>query len=93
MIETQIADSRLDEISRQLDTLTRLTAISLIQNRETLSDRIELLGRAGLSPKLIAELCGTTRNTVSVQLSRQALFSGAISARPAKRDSQLQERP
>ncbi len=51
--------------------LMRLLALSIVENKETLREKIELLGRAGLEPKWIAQLLGTTANTVSVQLSRE----------------------
>jgi DNA-binding CsgD family transcriptional regulator len=56
------------EVVARLDTLIRLTAIGLCANK-TQTEKILLLNSAGLSPKEIAELIGTTRNSVSVALS------------------------
>lgn len=66
-----MSDQQLNLINQQLETLTRLVALSLVQARERLSDQIDILRRAKLPPKEIAELLGTTPNTVSVQMSRQ----------------------
>ncbi len=53
----------LDEVGRLLATLIRLQL-------PTQADAIRELGKAGLGPKRIAELLGTTPNTVQVALSR-----------------------
>ena len=60
-----------NELSTMVGILMRLLALSIVENKETLRQKIELLGRAGLKRKCIAELLGTTANTVSVQLSRE----------------------
>lgn len=56
------------EIGEKLDVLIRLIAIGLCGDR-TQREKIALLDSAGLRPKLIAELLGTTANTVSVALA------------------------
>ena len=94
--ESRSRDPQLSEIGRQLDTLTRLAALMLVQGRETLSDRVEVLNRAGLPPKMIAQFCGTTPNTVSVLLSRQrAVTRRVASGRSPNRElpSQSQSGP
>jgi hypothetical protein len=53
----------LDEIARLLATLIRLQL-------ETQADAIRELGKLGIGPKRIAELLGTTPNTVTVTLSK-----------------------
>ena len=48
--------------------LINLLALQLVQERRQ-SDQISLLNRAGFQSAEIAALLGTTRNTVSVELS------------------------
>jgi DNA-binding CsgD family transcriptional regulator len=62
-------ESKLSRIEAQLDTLIRLVALSILPDGLSLKDRAVRLQRAGLAPKEIADLCGTTANTVSVALS------------------------
>jgi hypothetical protein len=62
-------ESRLDRVEAQLNTVIRLLALSVIPDGHSLKDRAVRLHRAGLAPKDIAALCGTTANTVSVVLS------------------------
>jgi hypothetical protein len=78
-----MADREIEGISSQLDTLTRMAALLLVQNRQRLADQIDVLHRAGLQPKLIADLLETTPNTVSVQISRKRAL--ARTARPSQR--------
>jgi hypothetical protein len=66
-----MAEPQLSVISEQLQTLTRLAALLLVEGHERLSDKVDVLHRGGLSPKLIADLLETTSNTVSVQISRK----------------------
>ena len=56
------------EISDKLDVLIRLVAIGLC-GEKTQREKIDILDMAGLPPKAIAEILGTTPNTVSVALS------------------------
>ncbi|MEQ9567845.1 MAG: hypothetical protein RLN85_18900 [Pseudomonadales bacterium] len=60
--------SNLAEVANKLETLIRLTAIGLFADKSQ-REKIELLGTAGLPAKEIAEILGTTPNTVSVTLS------------------------
>lgn len=50
--------------------LISLVGLLLVQERKQ-TEQIGLLGRAGFKPADIAALLGTTRNTVSVELSNQ----------------------
>ena len=61
-------DSEVQEVSRKLDTLIRLLAFSLIEGRKK-KDQLLLLSKAGFQPRHIAEMLGTTPNTVRVALS------------------------
>lgn len=62
----------LDEQSGELNAfelrLVNILALLLVQERPQ-GEQIDLLGRAGFSSAQIAALLGTTRNTVSVELS------------------------
>lgn len=56
------------EVANKLDVLIRLVAMGLCGDK-TQKEKISILDMAGLQPKVIAELLGTTSNTVSVALS------------------------
>lgn len=73
-----------DELASKLDVLIRLTAIGLCADRSQ-REKIGILDSAGLPPKQIAEILGTTPNTVSVALAglRKERKKGA-QARKAK---------
>jgi hypothetical protein len=90
-----MADQQLDAISRQVDVLTRMAALSLVQKCERLSEKIDLLHRAGLQPKMIADLLETTPNTVSVQVSRKRALArdNARSSRKSRMDPQSELTP
>lgn len=57
-----------DDVSSKLDILIRLKAIELCVDK-TQKEKIQILDSAGLQPKHIADLIGTTPNTVSVALA------------------------
>jgi DNA-directed RNA polymerase specialized sigma24 family protein len=61
-------NDQFTEISKKLDILTRLLALSLVGERKQ-QDQIMLLNSIGLQPKEIAEMLDTTPNTVRVTLS------------------------
>lgn len=69
----------LRTLSHQLDTLTRLVAVSVGEGKN-LREQILILSRAGLEPKVIAEILGTTANAVSV--TRYQTKSSKRKARP-----------
>jgi DNA-binding CsgD family transcriptional regulator len=56
-----------DDIVSKLDVLIRLKVMELCMNK-TQKEKIQILDSAGLPPKQIADLIGTTPNTVSVAL-------------------------
>lgn len=60
--------NEISEIAKKVDTLNRLLAIGLVNGRRQ-RDQIRLLSVAGMGPKEIAELIGTTPNTVNVALT------------------------
>ncbi len=63
-------DERPDGLTAFESRLVKLLALLLVQERKQ-PEQIALLNRAGFRPAEIAALLGTTRNTVSVQLSQQ----------------------
>ena len=56
------------EIVERLDRLTNLVAIGLLGGK-TQREQIRLLSKGGFPPREIAELIGTTPNTVRVELA------------------------
>jgi hypothetical protein len=56
------------DLDRKLDLLTRLVAIGLV-NGKAQQEQVRLLSIAGMKPAEIADLIGTTGNTVNVALS------------------------
>ncbi len=61
-------DLKLQPVIQRLDTLIRLVASNLLAGKKQ-QEKIELLSKSGLAPKEIAELIGTTPNTVRVSLT------------------------
>lgn len=57
------------EILQELRKISRLMAVTSLKEL-TQRERIELLAMAGFAPREIADLLGTTPNTVSVALSK-----------------------
>ena len=53
----------------RVDILVRLHALSSVANFESQKDKILFLSKVGISPKEIADILGTTPNTVNVALS------------------------
>jgi DNA-binding CsgD family transcriptional regulator len=56
------------DLSKKLDLVIRLLAVNLV-NGKSQREQIRLLSIAGIGPKEIADLLGTTSNTVNVALS------------------------
>jgi DNA-binding CsgD family transcriptional regulator len=56
------------DLGKKIDMLNRLLAIGLVGGKRQ-RDQIRLLSVAGMGPKEIADLIGTTPNTVNVALS------------------------
>jgi DNA-directed RNA polymerase specialized sigma24 family protein len=52
-----------------LEEVVRLLAIQLRRETESQAEAIEEMSHAGFGPKRIAELLGTTPNTVNVAIS------------------------
>ena len=58
-----------NQVLQELQKISRLMAVTSLREL-TQRERIELLGTAGFPPREIADLLGTTPNTVSVALSK-----------------------
>ena len=63
-----MTNKRSDAISRKLHMLVRLAALSFVADKPQ-QEKIMMLSSAGFQPKEIADICGTTANTVRVALS------------------------
>lgn len=61
--------SEASGLEQKIDILIKLVALSVARDCTTLKEKAILLSRAGLSSRDIANLFGTTPNTVSVALS------------------------
>lgn len=61
--------NELVSLEAKLDTVIRLLALTVAPDTLSLKERAISLHRAGMAPKEIAALCGTTANSVSVALS------------------------
>ena len=83
-------DKSTVEVSRKLDQIVRLLALSVIGVERPMKDSALLLSSAGLSPKEIAELLRTTPHTVSVTLS--AARQARKSARQARKTGPTAEK-
>jgi DNA-directed RNA polymerase specialized sigma24 family protein len=78
-----VPESDTNPLLQKVDLLIRLTAVSAVDGKPQ-REQIALLSRAGFQPRDIAELLGTTANSVRVELSRQR--HGGASRRTRKRD-------
>lgn len=80
-----------DDIAAKLDILIKLQAAALTASMPSSKEKILFLDSAGLRPTLIAEILGTTANTVNVTLSKPlstkpaSLSSLFRSAKPPRR--------
>jgi hypothetical protein len=63
------AENEFSNIERKLDTLIRFVAMGLASDNHSLQEKAVRLQRAGLLPRDIAVLCGSTPNAVRVALS------------------------
>lgn len=59
----------------KIDVLIRLQAVTSVAGFESQKDKILFLSGAGISPKDIAEILGTTANTVNVTLAKSRAAS------------------
>ena len=61
-------NSDLQQVIHRLDVLIKLVATGLLVEKKQ-REQIKMLSNSGLAPKEIAELVGTTPNTVRVELT------------------------
>lgn len=60
-----------DEVlAGKLDTLIQLVAVALAENKKEQKEQIRLLMLAGLSPARIAEILGTSGNSVNGAIAK-----------------------
>jgi DNA-binding CsgD family transcriptional regulator len=64
-----LESSQLKELTARMDAIITILALTLPKDL-TQGDKIVLLSDAGFQPKEIANILGTTANTVSVTLSK-----------------------
>jgi len=62
--------SSLSELSEKMDSLIKIQAALATAEILIQKDKIFFLHKAGLAPKLISEIVGTSANTVNVTISR-----------------------
>jgi len=80
-----VTSQQFDDVLSELRKIARLMTLSITKDLSQ-REQIALLSGAGLQPKEIAELIGTTRNTVSVTLAHLKKQQAArSSSRGAKR--------
>lgn len=65
-----MSENLLVEIDAKIETLIRIQALLSVQNMDKQKDRILFLNSAGIRPKDIASILGTTPNTVNVAIAR-----------------------
>jgi pyruvate/2-oxoglutarate dehydrogenase complex dihydrolipoamide dehydrogenase (E3) component len=63
-----VSEKLLNEIKEKLEQIVSLVAATAVKGMKP-SEAIGLLGASGLDRNLIAQIVGTTPNTVSVRLS------------------------
>lgn len=64
-----MTDDAFERLDRKLDLIVRLLALGAVADMSSMKDKAVRLQRAGMTPKEIAALFGTTPNTISVALS------------------------
>lgn len=64
-----MSDNELSILSERINQLVNLAAFQIIESRQTLTEKIVILGGLGLDRNQIASICGTTPAVVSVRLS------------------------
>jgi len=58
-----------EEVIKRLDLIIKLLAMNFMKEEGSQKDKIIQLSKIGLQPKEIANILGTSSNTVSVTLS------------------------
>lgn len=63
-----MSTSNEEQVLQELKRISRLLALTLIENKGTKSDKIEALNRYGFQNKEIAEILGTNEDIVRATL-------------------------
>lgn len=66
----QMEEKQFNELISKMNTIIRLLMTNSLKDMKKQSDKIVFLSSLGLGPSDIADLLGTTANTVSVTLSK-----------------------
>ncbi len=80
-MEVVVAGSEINELIREIKGLKLLMARMAVKDVNPQKEQIRVLNVAGLTPSEIADVLGTTSNTVSVALS---VMKKATKSKPAK---------
>lgn len=64
-------DNSKEQLQEQIEILVNLLALSVSAQASGMSEKASMLSRAGMAPKQIAALLGSTPNSVSVAISKQ----------------------
>jgi len=81
----EISNIDISEINSKLDVLIRLLASSSISEGASIKENAIVLSRAGIPPKQIADILGTTSNTVNVALSQARKSSKTKTTKKTRR--------
>jgi DNA-binding CsgD family transcriptional regulator len=79
-----VSSQQLEDVLSELRRIVRLMTLSITKELSQ-RERIALLSAAGFQPKEIAELVGTTANTVSVTLAHIRKQQGVRRSAAARR--------
>jgi DNA-binding CsgD family transcriptional regulator len=66
----KVDQAQYKEISSKMDTIIRLLALNVVKDMKKQKEKILYLTSFGFGPTEIANLIGTTANTVNVSLSK-----------------------
>lgn len=69
-------DKQFQELKDKMNVITKLLALNIVRDMKVQKDKIITLSSFGFQPSQIAELLGTTANTVSVALSKSRKKKG-----------------
>lgn len=78
-----ISDEQFEQISKKLDTLTKLLAGILLSKTESKMQKVEILNELGISTKEIALLAGTTEGSVVTMKKRLKKRTRVGEAKPS----------
>lgn len=78
-----MTNDQYEAISQKIDMLVRLLALSIVADKKQ-NEKIMMLSDAGFQPKDIADICGTTANTVRVALSTMRKKTKSKGKKPKK---------